>query len=303
MGRILYLECASGISGDMTAAALLDLGADQYAVRAALESLPVEGFEVRISRVVKSGLDVCDFDVVLDAAHENHDHDMAYLHGDGFARTTGRGHSHDHAHVHDCGRRVADDSDHACDRNRDRNHAHAHDHAHERRGLADVMRVIDAADMTSRAKDVARRIFEVLAEAEARAHGVPVEQVHFHEVGAVDSIADVVAIAVAFDSLAVEDVAVCELAEGRGTVRCQHGVIPVPVPAVVNIVSRYGIALKLLDVEGELVTPTGAAVVAALRTEDSLPGRFSVVRVGMGAGKRDYATAGILRAMLIDSLD
>ena len=271
--KILYLECSSGISGDMTAAALLDAGADEAAVRRALESLPVDGFEIRITRVAKSGLDVCDFDVVLDAAHENHDHDMAYLHG----------HAHGEAHVH----------------GHDHDRAHDGGHRHEHRGMAEIGAIIDAADMTDRAKEIARAVFAVIAEAEARAHGVPVDQVHFHEVGAVDSIADIVAIAAALDSLNVDDVVVSDLVEGTGTVRCQHGIIPVPVPAVVNIAAAHGLPLRITDVRGELVTPTGAAVVAAARTRAALPERFTIERVGMGAGKRAYETPGILRAMIL----
>ena len=138
-----------------------------------------------------------------------------------------------------------------------------------------------------------------LAEAEAAAHGVDVDEVHFHEVGAVDSIADVVAAAVCLDDLDVTDVVVPVLCEGQGTVRCQHGVIPVPVPAVVNVAAAHGIPLRILDVQGELVTPTGAALVAAVRTRSRLPERFVVERVGVGAGKRAYDTPGILRALVV----
>lgn len=297
MRKILYLECSSGISGDMTAAALLDAGADEAAVRRALESLPVDGFEIRITRVVKSGLDVCDFDVVLDAAHENHDHDMAYLHGhahgDGHEHGEAHGHGHDHDHEH------GHHHDHTHGEAHGHDHAHDGGHRHEHRGMVEIGAIIDAADMTDRAKEIARAVFAVIAEAEARAHGVPVDQVHFHEVGAVDSIADIVAIAAAFDSLDVDDVVVSDLVEGTGTVRCQHGIIPVPVPAVVNIAAAHGLPLRITDVRGELVTPTGAAVVAAVRTRDALPERFTIERVGMGAGKRAYETPGILRAMIL----
>ena len=289
MRKILYLECSSGISGDMTAAALLDAGADEAAVRRALESLPVDGFEVRITRVVKSGLDACDFDVVLDAAHENHDHDMAYLHG----HEHGEASAHDHDHEHERAHGEAHVHDH------DHDHTHDGGHRHEHRGMAEIGAIIDAADMTDRAKEIARAVFAVIAEAEARAHGVSVDQVHFHEVGAVDSIADIVAIAAALDSLDVDDVVVSDLVEGTGTVRCQHGIIPVPVPAVVNIAAAHGLPLRITDVRGELVTPTGAAVAAAVRTRDALPERFTIERVGMGAGKRVYETPGILRAMIL----
>lgn len=288
MTKQLYLECSAGISGDMLVAALLDVGADEAAVIEALGSLPVEGFSIEVSRVQKQGLDACDFDVVLDDAHQNHDHDMAYLHG--------HAHHHDHGHDHGNGH----DHDHGNDHDEDASDP-AHHHSHEHRNLADVMAIIDAGSLTEGARMVAHRIFAIIAEAEAKAHGLPIDQVHFHEVGAVDSIADVVAIAVAFDSLGIEDVVVPGLTEGMGTVRCQHGIIPVPVPAVVNIAQAHGLPLSIVPVEGELVTPTGAAAVAALRTSDRLPERFTVERVGLGAGKRDYATSGILRAMIVES--
>ncbi len=291
---MLYLECSSGISGDMAVAALLDLGSDQerrarrQLVCDVLGSLPVEGFEIRISRVQKSGLDACDFDVVLDEAHENHDHDMGYLHD----------HAHDHDHDHDHGHGHGHDHGHS------HGHAHAHEvghhHHHEHRNLADVTSIIDASCASEGAKKIARRIFAIIAQAEAKAHARPVDEVHFHEVGAVDSIADVLAAAVCLDDIGADEVVVTELAEGRGTVRCQHGIIPVPVPAVVNIVQAHGIALRLLDVEGELVTPTGAAIVAAARTRDALPASFVVRGVGLGAGKRAYRTPGLVRAMLIE---
>lgn len=300
MAEQLYLECSAGISGDMLVAALLDAGADEAAVRAALDSLPVQGFTVRVSRVAKHGLDACDFDVVLDDAHENHDHDMAYLHGHAHGgeeacahhghdagRTHGEGHTHRNSHHHGEGGRHGDAVGH---------HAHAHEH----RNLADVLAIIDAGQMTDRARTLARRIFTIVAEAEAKAHGAPLDQVHFHEVGAVDSIADIVAIAVAFDSLGLRDVVVPALTEGTGTIRCQHGIIPVPAPAVANIAQAHALPLSITAVEGELVTPTGAAAAAALRTSGTLPERFTIKRVGLGAGKRDYATSGILRALVIE---
>ena len=306
---MLYLECSSGISGDMTVAALLDAGASEDVLRRALDSLPVEGFSVQVGRVKKSGLDACDFAVLLDEEHENHDHDMAYLHGPAGEPPHGHGHVHGHDRAHDHARGGASPNDHA--RGHSHPHAHedesshapardhAHSHSHEHRGLPEILAIVEAADMSERAKATARRVFQVLAEAEAAAHGVDVDEVHFHEVGAVDSIADVVAAAVCLDDLDVTDVVVPVLCEGQGTVRCQHGVIPVPVPAVVNVAAAHGIPLRILDVQGELVTPTGAALVAAVRTRSRLPERFVVERVGVGAGKRAYDTPGILRALVV----
>ena len=275
--QTLYLECASGISGDMVVAALLDLGADEKAMRSALASLPLEGYDVRVTLRVANGIDCCDFDVVLDAAHENHDHDMAYLYG-----------NLDGAH--------ADHADHA--------HHHEHgEHRHEHRTPADVLRVVDAGSLTPGAKAIAHRVFNILAAAEAKAHGVPADQVHFHEVGAVDSIVDVVAASVCLDSLGVTDVVVSPLAEGHGRVRTQHGVLPVPVPAVVNIAAAHVLALAPRDVEGELVTPTGAAIAAAVRTADALPPAYAVKAVGYGCGKRAYEPVSMVRAMLLEARD
>ncbi len=297
------------------AAALLDLGADRAALGRALDSLPVDGFSVKISRVKKSGLDVCDFDVCLDAAHENHDHDMEYLFGGlregertavlevhGEKHSHGHvheeephGHEHDHLHeeAHEHGHDHLHEGEHV--------HSHGHPHPHEHRGLREILHILDHADMTERARRIAERIFRILAEAEAKAHGVPVDEVHFHEVGAVDSIVDIVTAAVCLDNLDITEAVVPALAEGTGFVRCQHGMIPVPVPAVLNIVQAHHLRLRMTQIQGELVTPTGAAIAAAICTSHSLPESFEVIRTGLGAGKRKYERPSILRAMLIRS--
>lgn len=279
MGQTLYFECNCGISGDMTVAALLDLGADEEVLRKALHSMPLSGFEIVISRVKKAGLDVCDFHVKLDEDHENHDHDMEYLHG----------HEHHHGHEHE----------HKHEHHHEHSHSHGHGHHHEHRGLPEIENIIRAADMSDRAKEISLRIFDILADAEAKAHGVDRREVHFHEVGAVDSIVDIVAAAVCLDNLNVTEVIVPELCEGRGTVRCQHGILPIPVPAVANIVQMNGLQLRLTEVHGELVTPTGAAIAAAVKSSDVLPERFTIQKIGMGGGKRNYERPSILRAMLI----
>lgn len=285
MGQTVYLECNAGISGDMTVAALLDLGADEKALRRALDSMPVSGFEIEISRAKKAGLDVCDFHVKLDEEHENHDHDMEYLHGhENHYGADGHTHTHGHSHHSD-----------------EHSHHGTHGHSHEHRGLPEIQTIIRSTDMSERAKTTALRIFDILARAEAKAHGVDIDEVHFHEVGAVDSIVDIVAAAVCLDDLDVTEVIVPCLCEGQGTVRCQHGILPIPVPAVANIVQMNGLCLRMTEVQGELVTPTGAAIVAAVKTKEKLPDTFIVRRVGMGGGKRNYERPSILRAMLIQA--
>jgi uncharacterized protein (TIGR00299 family) protein len=154
--------------------------------------------------------------------------------------------------------------------------------------------------MTPSAYGLAEKIFRILAAAEAKAHGVPENEVHFHEVGAVDSIGDIASAAVLLDSLGVEQVIVSALSEGTGTVRCQHGILPVPVPAVANIVADNDLSLRITEERGELVTPTGAAIAAAVRTGDRLPRQFRVKKIGMGAGKRAYERPSFLRAMVLE---
>ena len=161
--------------------------------------------------------------------------------------------------------------------------------------------VIDGTDMTESARALAKKIFRIVAEAESKAHNLPIEEVHFHEVGAIDSIVDIISAAVCFDSLNITNVIVPKLSEGTGTVRCQHGVLPVPVPATLNIVTAYHMPLEIMDAKGEYVTPTGAAIAAALATSHSLPASFTILKTGLGAGKRDYKErTNILRAILID---
>ena len=287
----------------MVAAALLDLGADEAVLRRALASLPVSGFEVKISRVKKSGLDACDFDVVLDAAHENHDHDMAYLYGHTAAHCHEHEYEHCHAHEHDhhhnhehtVGGSIPDaPHDHHHD------HEHDHHHHHEHRGLAEILDILNHADLTDRARATAVRIFTILGEAEAKAHGATLDTVHFHEVGAVDSIVDITAAAVCLDNLGVDEVIIPVLYEGVGTIRCAHGILPVPVPAVANIAAAEHLNLHITGAKGEYVTPTGAAIAAAIRTGETLPPEFTVQKIGLGAGKREQELPGFVRAMLIE---
>lgn len=285
MKKILYLECYSGISGDMTVAALLDLGADKQKVIDAIDSIRplVSGFDVEIKNVQKSGIAACDFCVSLDAEHENHDHDMEYLHGRADSHHHGDEHMHDHHHEDE--------------------HSHHH-HAHT--GMAEITDILNKAKLTDGARALALKIFKILAEAESKAHNKPVNEVHFHEVGAVDSIVDIMSAAVCLDSLKTQydiaEVVVSELYEGQGSVRCQHGILPVPVPAVANIIQTHGLAVHFMGLQGEFVTPTGAAIAAAIRTSDRLPKKFQVVASGIGAGKRNYEKASLLRAMLVEEL-
>ena len=263
MGKTLYLEGSSGIAGDMTVAALLDLGGSAEKLDAVFKSLGVGGLHYEIGRRRSCGIEGCAFDVILN------DHDHC--------------HEHDYCHEHD-------------------HHHHEHDHHHhdhEHRNFADVCAIINKGSMSDRARALAKKIFAIIADAESIAHGIPVEEVHFHEVGAVDSIADIVGAAVLIDDLEITECIVSGISEGEGFVKCQHGMIPVPVPAVVNIARRWEIPLRPTGVKGEMVTPTGIAIAAALRTAKELPEEYVIEKIGIGVGKKEFPHANILRAMLI----
>ena len=248
----LYFECKSGISGDMSVAALLDLGADRQKLDSALKSMKLENeFTYNISQVNINAIRATDFDVILPE------------------------HTHHHHGEH-----------------------HHHEHHHEHRNLDDVNKIIEKSDTTEKAKTLAKKIFRIVAEAEAKVHAKDIKDVHFHEVGAIDSIADIVSFAVLFDDLAPQKVYFSPLTEGTGFVECQHGKLPVPVPAVCEIAAAYKLPLRLTDNNGEMVTPTGAAIAAALYTGESLPEEFIIEKIGYGAGKRKYENP-LLRVMVI----
>lgn len=240
----LFVECYSGVSGDMTVAALLDLGADSRVLIKGLESLRVKGYSIEISRIIKNGLDACDFNVILnDNIEENNN-------------------------------------------------------SEEERNIFDIYRIIDNSDISDNAKKISKKIFKIKADAEARAHGVSIKKVNFHEKGAVDSIVDIVSAAICLDNLKIKDVIVSQINDGSGYIKCRRGIIPVPVPAVINIASEYNLNINITDIKGEMVTPTGAAIMAAIQTGNTLPEDVEYKKAGLGAGKRVYPNEGVLRMYL-----
>lgn len=288
--KILYLECYSGISGDMTVGALLDLGASRERLMAELEKLGIGGYHLHFGRTQKCGIDAYDFDVHL----EEHEHDHEHHHGEHEHTHEHHHGDHEHGHEHHHG-----DHEHGHDHHHgDHEHTHDHHHSHVHRNIHDINHIIDRLE-DEETRRLAKEMFRLVAEAESKAHGLPVDQVHFHEVGAVDSIVDIVSTAVCIRDLGISRVAVSPLSEGRGYVKCQHGMMPVPVPATAGIAAACGLTLRLTDNEGEMVTPTGAAIAGCLRTEKELPERYTIEKIGVGAGTKDFKNANILRAMIL----
>ena len=296
MSKKLYFDCTTGVSGDMIVAGLIDAGADTDKLQKVMDDLKtkVGGFEIKISEVQKSAIRAMDFDVVLD--EDNHDHDMEYLYGhlhhDEEHHHEHNHHEHEHNHHHE---------DH---HHEGHHHDHHHDHHHVHRSLSDVIDIINQADITDGARELAIKVFTIIAEAEAAVHGRTIEEVHFHEVGAIDSIVDIIAAAVCFDDIVtregIGEIIIPKVVDGSGTIRCQHGILPVPVPAVLKIVEQTGLPISITERQGEFVTPTGAAFAAAVASEYKLPDSFRVLKTGLGAGKRDYEVPGILRVMEIE---
>ncbi len=265
--RILYFDCFSGISGDMTIGALLDLGIDQTLFLAELRKLKLDEFEIEIKKGLKNGISGTDFTVHLthqEHSHEEHTHDHE--------------HGHDHEHTHE--------------------HPHIekpHDHTHSR-NLADIYTIIENSDLSEYVKVASKEIFLVVAEAEAKIHAKTIDEVHFHEVGAVDSIVDIVGTAICVEMLKIDEIQCSEINLGSGFVHCEHGIFPVPAPATLEILK--GIPVYSKNAKKELTTPTGAAILKAFCSDFGSSPEFIVEKIGYGLGKRDMETPNVLRVII-----
>jgi uncharacterized protein (TIGR00299 family) protein len=262
--RTLYLDCFAGASGDMFIGALLDCGLDFEFLKAELAKLGVEGYELSLARVDRSGISSAKFDVHLNTdghSHTHHHHE----------------HSHDHDHHH---------------------HEHSHEpHHHDHRALSQIKHLISASALSAPVKERAQAIFQRIGEAESKIHGIPIETVHFHEVGAIDSIVDIVGACIGLEALRIERIVSSPLHVGSGTFNCAHGTYPVPGPATAEILK--GVPIYSKEIEGELVTPTGAAIIATLASGYGNLPAMKVERVGYGAGTRSYPKfPNVLRAIL-----
>ena len=295
MSRILYLDCFSGASGDMVAGALVDAGVPFEVLAQAVDSLGLDGVRVSSERVDRSGIGAARFRVTVDGeaadaqAEGGHGHVHGHDHEHG--RTDGHEHGHTHAgeHVHARGREHGD--------THGREHAHDHGHHHHHRGLTEINGIVDRSSLSPAGKARASRLFRRLAEVEAGIHQVPVEQVHLHEVGAVDSIVDVVAAVSALEWLAPDRVVASALNVGSGTVECAHGVLPVPAPATAELL--VGVPTYVQGPPAELVTPTGALLVTEYADAYGSAPPMRVERIGYGAGDRNPAgRPNVLRALV-----
>jgi uncharacterized protein (TIGR00299 family) protein len=289
--KTIYLDLFSGVSGDMLIGALLDLGADLPALEIELRKLKLDGYHLHTRRDRKCGIAGVKFDVHCGhheapghEHHHRHDHDHPRIHERAY------GHEHhdeagDHAHDHDHGHRE--------------DHTHAEGENVHGRSFKDIRELIAASDLSPWIKEKSTAVFHRIARAEGQIHGMDPDEVHFHEVGAIDSIVDIVGACVCLDQLGRPRVIASRVVEGTGWIRCAHGNYPIPAPATLAILGHRGVAITQCDEPHELVTPTGAALLAEFAEKFGPMANLAADRIGIGLGTRDNHTRpNVLRAIL-----
>ncbi|MEO8351197.1 MAG: LarC family nickel insertion protein [Chthoniobacteraceae bacterium] len=297
MSTILYFDCPSGISGDMTVGALVDLGVKPSTLEWELSKIDIGEFHMHFDRAQRKGVEGIHFTIHEGSTHtEEHegaccDHDHGHDDHD---------HGHEHAHAHSHDEEHEHEHSHGHEHEHEHGHSHAHEHAHEHqhsRSHAQIRSLISQSELTDFVKTHALGIFRRIAQAEGKIHGQSPDDVTFHEVGALDSIADIVCACVGIEELRVDKIIVSPLHEGHGWVDCAHGRFPVPTPATLEILK--GISLQQIDEPHELITPTGAAIAAEFASEFALMPALTAEKIGYGLGTRDLASRpNVLRAVL-----
>ncbi|WP_077617968.1 LarC family nickel insertion protein [Bacillus sinesaloumensis] len=299
--KTLYFDCFSGISGDMVIGALLDAGADPHHLVTELKKLHFhDEYELKWQKVVKNGITSTKFDVILknDSHHHehthshNHDHDHHHEHSHSHDHDHDHHHEHSHSHDHDHDHHHehSHSRDHDHDHHHEHSHSHHHDHGHhhhhDHRAYKDIVKMINDSELAPEVKDMSLRIFKKIGEAEGLIHGLPLEKVHFHEVGAVDSIIDIVGVAILLQQLEISSIKSSSVPVGTGKIHIDHGIYPVPAPATLEILK--GVPIEQSDVRFELTTPTGAGIISVLTDEFCTLPTMKVASIGYGAGTKTF---------------
>ena len=304
--RTIYIECNMGAAGDMLAAALLELTPDPSGILVKLNELGIPGVQYLAKPAEKQGIRGTHLGVTVGGAEElshdlhDHEHEHKHSHEHDHEHMHEHEHDHEHEHEHEHGHGHEHDHEHSHDHDHEHGHhadgGHHHGHTHEHRSLGDIEKIISALSLPESTRTHAREVYRLLADAESAAHGVTVEEIHFHEVGAMDAVADITAVCYLMDLLAPDRVIVSPVVTGFGQVKCAHGIMPVPAPATARLLE--GLPITSGSQEGELCTPTGAAL---LRYFADSFGRMPVMRVekvGYGMGQKDFSAANCVRAFL-----
>ena len=292
--KTLYLDIFSGISGDMFIGAMLDLGVDAHKLAHQIEKLKLDGFHLHVAQDERQGIAGIKFDVHL--AHE-HDHD--HHHGEGCDHEhEEHAHPHEHKGAHDHHHDAHDHTHHA--HGEHSHEAHDHDHSHDdSRDFTAIKKLITKSKLSPWVKKKSIAVFQRIADAEGKIHGKPASQVHFHEVGAVDSIVDIVGGCIALEMLGKPRVIASPVVEGTGWIRCAHGRFPIPAPAMLAILGARRIGITQCDEPNELITPTGAALLAEFAESFEVMSGIVAEKIGFGLGTRENKTRpNVLRAVL-----
>lgn len=254
----------------MTLGALLDLGADKKVFLTELEKLHLEGYEIAFETTQRNAITATHVNVILTGQELAHDH--THIHE----------HIHDHGHTHE----------------HDHEHSHDHEHGHFHRSFRDIHQMIQNSELSKEVKDLSLRIFTRVARAEAKVHHKDIEEVQFHEVGAVDSIVDIVGSAILITMLKPDRICASVVQDGHGFVHCQHGMLSVPVPAVCEIFAESDALIRQIDVDTELVTPTGAAIISELADSFGTMPVMTIDKMGWGAGTKILKIPNLLKVTL-----
>ena len=272
--KTLYLECGMGAAGDMLMAALLELIPDQQRFLDKMNALGLPGVQVTAEKAVKCGITGTHMKVTVNGeeeeSHDAHDH-------------------HDHAHEHG----------HDHDQHHEHSHDGAHDHAHHHASVADIESIIEGLAVSDPVKRHAKAVYGIIADAESQVHGHPISEIHFHEVGTMDAVADVVGVCLLMEMIGAEQIMASPVHVGSGYVHCMHGILPVPAPATALILK--GVPTYGGQVQGELCTPTGAALLKHFVSRFGDRPVMSTAAIGYGMGKKDFERANCVRAFLGDS--
>lgn len=264
MGNILFIDSKFGIAGDMMLASLIDLGADIEYIKKKLVTLEgIDDFSLEVSDEIDHGMTAKELILEFEGIEKNHHHDKDH----------GSAHIHSHAEKHE------------------------HDHHHEHRTANEIIEMIENSELNTREQDRSIRIFKVIAEAEGKIHGISVENVHFHEVGAMDSIIDIVGTCVALENLNIDEIYSTPVATGFGYINIAHGLYPVPAPATLEILKN--IPLADFAVEGELTTPTGAGFLKGIVDGFSDVISGEIIKIGYGKGTKQFDHPNVLRTALV----
>ncbi len=280
--KTLYLECNMGAAGDMLMGALLELIPDRESFLKEMNALGLPGVQVRAEKAVKCGVTGTHMRVIIDGREE-------------LSRDLAEGHAHHHHHDHEHDH----DHDHEHDHGHEHAHAHEHEHTHVHAHLGDIEALIDGLPLSLQVREHAKAVYALLAQAEGQVHGRPVADVHFHEVGTMDAVADVVGVCLLMEKIGAEAILASPVHVGSGSVQCMHGVLPVPAPATALILE--GIPTYGGQVQGELCTPTGAALLKHFVDRFGDRPLMTTSRIGYGMGQKDFPRMNGVRAFLGES--